>query len=107
MSTESLQPQPDVLPEQFHRLAEIVREEYAHLSSVREIVLHPAYQQIIGMGPPALPLILRELERKPEHWFWALRSIAREDPVLPNHRGVVVEMTQDWLNWGRRKGLRW
>ena len=100
-------PQPDVLSEQFHRLADIVREECAHLSSVREIVLHPAYQQIIGMGPQALPLILRELEHKPEHWFWALRSIAREDPVLPDHQGVVAEMTQDWLNWGRRKGLRW
>ena len=107
MSTESLQPQPDVLPEQFHHLAEIVREECAHLSSIREVVLHPAYQQIIGMGPQALPLILRELEHKPEHWFWALRSIAREDPVLPKHRGVVAEMTQDWLKWGRMKGLRW
>ena len=90
---ESLQPQPDVLPEQFHRLAEIVREECAHLSSIREIVQHPAYQQIIGMGPRVLPLILRELEHKPEHWFWALRLIAQEDPVLPDHRGVVAEMT--------------
>ena len=67
----------------------------------------PAYQQIIGMGPRVLPLILRELEHKPEHWFWALRLIAQEDPVLPDHRGVVAEMTQDWLKWGRRKGLRW
>jgi len=107
LSTEFPHPQPDVLPEQFHRLAEIVREECAHLSSVREIVLHPAYQQIIGMGPPALPLILRELEHKPEHWFWALRSIAREDPVLPKHRGVVAEMTEDWLKWAHKKGLRW
>ena len=104
--TESI-PQLGGIPEQFHRLAEIVREECAHLSSVREIVLHPAYQQIIGMGPRVLPFILRELEHKPAHWFWALRSIAQEDPVFPVHRGVVPEMTEDWLKWARRKGLRW
>lgn len=104
--TESVS-QRDVSPEQFYRLAEVVREECARLSSIREIALHPAYQQIIGMGPRALPLILRELEHTPEHWFWALSSIAQENPVLPNHRGVVAEMTQDWLNWAHRKGLRW
>ena len=97
----------DVLSEQFHHLAETVHEECAHLSSIREIVLHPAYLQVVGMGPQALPLILRELEHKRGHWFWALRAIAQEDPVLPEHRGVVAKMAQDWLDWARRKGLRW
>ena len=98
---------PDVLSAKFRRFAKTVREECAHLSSVREIVLHPAYQQIVGMGPNALPLILRELEHAPGHWFWALRAIAQEDPVLPDHRGSVAKMAQDWMNWASRKGLRW
>ncbi|MCY4613012.1 MAG: hypothetical protein OXB94_05250 [Nitrospira sp.] len=97
----------DALSEQFRHLAEIVREECAHLSSIREIVMHPAYQQIVGMGPQVLPLLLRELEVRPGHWFWALRAIVKEDPVHSDHQGVVAEMTQDWLNWARRKGLRW
>lgn len=104
--TESIL-QPDVISRQFHDLAEIVRSECAHLSSIREIALHPAYQQIIGMGPRALPLILRELEHNPGHWFWALRSITQEDPVFPNHQGVASKMTQDWLKWAHRKGLQW
>jgi hypothetical protein len=29
----------------------------------------PPYQQIIGMGPPAVPLILEELRREPDQWF--------------------------------------
>ena len=69
------------------------------------MVLHPAYQQIVGMGAEALPFILAELERKPEHWFWALRAITREDPVPPSHRGNVVLMARDWLQWAKRKGL--
>src|SRR5579884_552226 len=43
----------------FDSLAEAWRRECAHLSSVREMVLHQAYQQIIGMGREALPFLLR------------------------------------------------
>ena len=98
---------PDVQALRFRRLAETVREECSHLSLIRDVVLHPAYQQIVGMGPDALPLILGELDRGPGHWFWALRAIAQEDPVSPDHRGVVAKMARDWMDWGRRKGLRW
>ena len=59
------------------------------------------------MGPRALPLILKELEQRPNHWFWVLRAITQENPVLPEHRGVIAEMAQDWLNWARAKGLQW
>ncbi len=96
-----------ILFDQFRRLADTVHEECAHFSSIREIVLHPSYQQIVGMGPQVLPLILKELEDKPGHWFWALRAITREDPVLPDHRGIVSEMARDWLNWAIVKGVRW
>lgn len=76
----------------------------AYLSSMTKIVIHPAYQQIIGMGQIAIPLILLEMEKKPDHWFWALRSITGEDPVLPEHRGRLRQMTEDWLRWGRKNG---
>jgi len=41
----------DALAQRFQHLAKIWREECAHLSSIREMVLHSAYQQIVGMGP--------------------------------------------------------
>lgn len=75
----------------------------AILSSVTEIALHPAYQQIIGMGHTAIRLILLEMKKRPGHWFWALKSITGEDPVLPEQRGRMKEMTQAWLRWGREK----
>ncbi len=91
--------------DRFNRLSQTWRNECKHLSSVKEMVMHPAYQQIIGMGSAALPPILKDLERSPDHWFWALRSITEKDPVSPAHRGNVTEMTKDWLEWGRRSGL--
>ncbi len=78
--------------------------ETAALSSITEIVMHPAYQQIIGMGPVAIPLILSELKEKQGHWFWALKSITGEDPVLSDQRGRIKEMTEAWLRWGRDHG---
>jgi hypothetical protein len=69
------------------------------------MAMHPAYQEIIGMGRDALPLILFELERKVDHWFWALRSITGIDPVRPEHRGDLNAMAADWIRWGSNQGI--
>ncbi|MGR3310873.1 MAG: hypothetical protein ACUZ77_08860 [Candidatus Brocadiales bacterium] len=78
--------------------------ETAMLSSTTEISMHWAYQEIIGMGPSAVPLILSEMKKELGHWFWALKSITGEDPVPPEKRGRIKEMTKAWLRWGREKG---
>jgi hypothetical protein len=88
----------------FHRLKEKWEAETAFLSSVSNIVMHPTYQQIIGMGPMAIPLILREVSIKQGQWFWALKSITNEDPVKPEQRGIVAEMSRAWLQWGKERG---
>lgn len=59
------------------------------------MAMHPAYQQIIGMGREAVPLILRDLQRRPDHWCWALAHITGEDPV-------PAEVAEAWLDWGRQ-----
>lgn len=68
------------------------------------MAMHPAYQQIIGMGPTAVPLLLAELEREPHHWFWALRSITGVDPVPESARGNLELMRDAWLQWGHAHG---
>ena len=74
-----------------------------NLSSITEAAMHPAYQEIIGMGIRAVPLILRELERQLDHWFWALRAITGENPVPLEHRGRMEQMRQAWMQWGRER----
>jgi hypothetical protein len=85
--------------ELFRQLADQWRKETAHLSMAIKKVMHPAYQRIIGLGPDAIPLILRELQRRPGHWFWALKAITGEDPA--QSESTVSQAAQVWLQWGK------
>ena len=86
----------------FYSLKEEWEKDTAMLSSITEISIHPAYQQIIGMGESALPYIIREMGQRPNHWFWALKAITGEDPVPSSKRGIVSEMTNTWILWWRK-----
>lgn len=88
----------------FTTLANQWLEEARGISSTNEMSMHPAYQQIIGMGEAVVPLLLREIEKKSGRWFWALKCITREDPVPPESRGKTQEMIKAWLEWGMQKG---
>jgi hypothetical protein len=87
----------------FQELAAKWRKETKHTSSLTRIILHPAYQKIIGMGPVAIKFILQELQQKPLHWFWALESITGENPVQPEDD--FDQAVEAWLQWGREHGF--
>jgi hypothetical protein len=70
------------------------------LSSIHDMVTHPAYLQIIGMGREAVPLLLAELRREPDHWFVALQAITGTNPIPPSVCGDVENMTEAWLHGG-------
>jgi hypothetical protein len=91
----------------FLQLSQQWRHETGMLSVVSKMVIHPAYQRIIGMGQPVIPLIFRELEREPDHWFWALQSITGENPVSVDRQGNITQMAAAWLEWGTAHGYRW
>ena len=88
----------------FSRLAEEWRRNRHRGADVAAMVMHPAYQRIIGMGEDAIPLILSELDCQPDHWFWALHSITGADPVPEDCQGNISEMANAWIEWGRRNG---
>jgi hypothetical protein len=75
-------------------------------SSPTELAIRPEYQRIIGMGQRALPFILAELKRAPDHWFWALAAITGADPVPPESKGDIRAMTRAWIEWGRLSDVR-
>ncbi len=97
--------QSESLDEEFSRLAASWKGDTMFSSSVHQIATHPAYQQIIGLGRVAVPLILRSLQREPDHWFWALRAITGIDPVPAESRGDLRMMQTAWLTWGQSAGL--
>lgn len=94
----------------FHLLADQWKKNRKQTSSfTHEILTEPNYLHIIGMGPAAIPCILRQLESEmtegePDHWFPALWAITQENPIPAESRGKIFEMAKAWLDWGRRAG---
>jgi hypothetical protein len=93
------------LRERFQRLASEWKEKSRYLSNTAQMAMLKPYQRIIGMGMPVVPLILEEMRREPDQWFWALEAITGENPVPAEAAGKVRLMTQAWIEWGRQRGL--
>jgi len=92
------------LRKKFSELAETWKEETKFLSSISDIIIHPAHMQIIAMGPKAVSLILNRLKEETDLWFWALNFITGENPVTQDIRGNVKAMSEAWLEWGLKNG---
>ena len=86
----------------FRELVVRWKRETSFLSSIQQKAMNPAYQRIIGLGPLAVPLLLRELLEDPGHWFWALSSITGEDPA--SGATTFDEAAEAWLAWGKDRG---
>lgn len=57
------------------------REETAYLSSSTRLTGHPAYQELIALGPAALPFLFRDLEQTGDgHLSKALAAITGAPP---------------------------
>lgn len=72
-------------------------------SSVTETCMHPAYQQIIGLGPDVLPLILEDVVAGELHWGWALRALTGLDAAASAK--TLPEARDAWIRWGRNSGI--
>jgi len=92
---------------QFYELADTWRAESALSSSISEMVQHPAYLRIIGLGPRVLPLLLRDVEQRQEHWYPALSAITGANPVRPQDRGRIDAMADAWITWAKEQGYSW
>lgn len=90
--------------QRFSRLADEWRLGRGHSSKLTDLAMHPAYQQIIGMGERAVPLLLEEMKERPDQWDWALRAITGEDPVPRDSWGKLNEIAAAWIAWGRERG---
>ena len=97
----------DRTEKKFFRLRDEWKQKRGPESSSARLAMHPAYLKIIGMGAEAIPFLLQELERDPDQWFVALRSITEADPVPDPIRGNVTAMAEAWLKWGHDQGYQW
>ena len=94
-----------ILEAEFKDCAATWKRDTGHLSVAGQIAKHHAYRRIIDMGEPAIPLILRDLREKPNHWFLALSAIANEAPEVPEEdKGNMQAISEAWIRWGKDKG---
>ncbi len=100
-------PQEETVEQRFFRLKEAWHRAVAHHSSSTIRNNHPAYREIISLGPPVVPLLLRDMQEHNTHWFAALSAITSADPVPEEHAGKVRAMVEDWLHWAKEHGYRW
>ncbi len=98
----------ETLQERFQRLASVWRAETAYVSSSNDLVAHPAFHEIVGMGRAVVPLLLRELDKHTSgHWHRVLRQITGADPVPAADRGNIEKAAEAWLRWGKQQGYEW
>jgi hypothetical protein len=91
---------------EFSRVAEAWKKETRLSSSVRKKYASQHYKRIIGMGPKAVPLIIRQLELEgatPYHWWDALRELTGQDPVPPEVGGDIREVARIWIDWAHQQ----
>ena len=77
--------------DEFNRLVAEWKAGRRRGADVAQMTAHPAYRQIIGLGEQAIPLILEELDRQPDHWFPALHELTGTSPVPAESRGNIAQ----------------
>ncbi len=65
---------------------------------------HPAYREIISLGPDVVPLLLQDMEINHTHWFCALREITGVEPIPQAAAGNMAMMVEAWLRWAKDNG---
>lgn len=97
----TLIPNPSGLRRKFEDLVREWEHDTMLSSSSHEIIMHPAYQRVIGIGERALPLIFEELKRGKGHWHWALCAITGENPAASTDS--LREAAKEWLAWAEER----
>lgn len=93
------------LAERFGELRDVWKSQHQLTSSTTAMSMAVEYQEIIGLGPDVIPILLAELRDNPDRWFWALSALTGENPVSQEDRGNFEAMRTAWLEWGRRNDM--
>lgn len=108
MASVPATPATETVEQRVVRLLGVWRNETAYLSSSARITEHPAYQELIDVGPAALPVLFRDLEQTGDgHLAKALTAMTGANPVSDADRGSVRKVADAWLHWANENGYRW
>ncbi len=89
----------------FDVLATRWRRETGGMSVISARYKHPAWEQILSLGPEVVPEILRRIEHQPDHWHAALVKLTGENPIPVGEKITISQVCARWVSWGRERGL--
>jgi hypothetical protein len=89
----------------FRKLAAEWSREVRSVSSVGAMTSHSKYREIIHLGWDVVPFLLADLQQHRGFWFTALNEITGIRPFDPSDAGKSKQMTEAWVQWGKRKGI--
>jgi hypothetical protein len=87
----------------FNGLSKIWKDATGGLSLTTRRFSHPTYKAILRLGPEAVPLMLKELQQRPDWWFDALEFLTKENPAKPTDS--FEDAVSAWIDWGITKNL--
>ena len=95
-----------ILRELYYSIKSTWVADTSFLSSVAQILKHPDCQRIVNLGWPVVPIILKDLTQAPAiGMFEVLKTITGDRPIREVNRGRIGEMANDWVEWGKARGL--
>jgi hypothetical protein len=96
-----VRPEKDPELEQiFNDLVKNWKEATGGYSVTTRRYAHPSYHAILLLKEDVVPLILQELQQRPDWWFEALKLLTKENPVKPG--STFEEAVNAWIDWGKR-----
>lgn len=95
----------DELSKRLEDLVQVWERDTLHESSTSRLVSHPAFEAIVAMGTPAVPLIVERLRLAPTWLVLALPRITGENPVSEGDAGRLARMVAAWAEWFDRHGV--
>ena len=87
----------------FRELRDQWKKDTRYLSFINSD--HSAYQGIIRLGMPVVPVLLEEMRDDPDWWGQALEAITGENPCkFPEMAGRLDLISKAWVDWGTARG---
>ena len=75
------------------------KKQTKYNSNPDKIFSNKHYLAIIQLGRPVIPLLISDIIRNNNRWFFALEKITGENPVPKNFAGIITAMNNFWITW--------
>jgi hypothetical protein len=94
---------PSALAKEFASLVRDWKRDTEDYSVIAKRYRHHAYKAILDMKERAVPMILNELRREPDHWFAALEQLTGKNPA--RQAKTFYEAVDLWIAWAISEDL--